>query len=57
MIPTSKKDFLDKNKTISVFRGSKDIYLYQKLNQTSKKINFQAAINSKVGVFFSFGGS
>jgi hypothetical protein len=28
MIPTSGKDFVDKKKTISVFRGSKDIYLY-----------------------------
>lgn len=28
LMPTSGKDFVDKNKTISVFRGSKDVYLY-----------------------------
>jgi len=28
MIPVSNKDYIDKEKTISVFRGSKDIYLY-----------------------------
>lgn len=28
-VPTSAKDFIDRKKTISIFRGSKDIYLYR----------------------------
>ena len=40
MIPTNSKDFIDQNKTISVFRGSKDIYLYQKFKTDLREINF-----------------
>lgn len=28
MMPVSAKDYVDQKKTISVFRGSKDIYMY-----------------------------
>ena len=57
MIPTRDKDYVDKEKTISVFRGSKDIYIYQRPVSYSRQINLKAVIKTKVGGVFGLGAS
>jgi hypothetical protein len=57
MLPTSGKDFVDKNKTISVFRGSQDIYLYQKPMIISPNTGLTAVIDARVGGLLGLGGS
>ena len=57
MVPTSGKDFVDKKKTISVFRGSQDIYLYQKPVTIAPNADLNAAIDVRVGGLLGIGGS
>lgn len=56
-VPTSAKDFIDRKKTISIFRGSKDIYLYRVPIQTPKGLNLSCITDNKIGGLAGFGGS
>ncbi len=57
LIPTSGKDFVDQKKTVSVFRGSQDIYLYQKPIIIPSNIDLSTGIDVRVGGLMGLGGS
>ena len=57
MVPVSSKDYMDKDKEISIFRATKDIYILQRTVSIHRQIDLKTVLISKIGGVFGFGGS